>query len=448
MHIPENSFLQRIAESEIRGDRQALSEASVGRVVQHFTDPGKSFAVVSAFRDDRSHEENMAKHKELTDLLSGKLHPSSLDTTQPGWMDSPEYQRYRKLQLSTFPRKRFGFIKSVGVWPKDDKPDPGEEDMEREMSVIIPNIDQARAHNLAKAFNQKAYIYRGPETKGVPKMFDQEGQDYLHSGSVPVIDQFSKIFPRQMHLYHTILAKGLPVKSGKGGIEIPASKEAIRQKAFSFEEYEPNWEERWFPYTWRASENRDKYRMEALQRTFEPVNESAENHTDRVRRAIENTPDDYLRNQLSMRSASSPQNAGSVYDNSPEEIKNSLLQQNWGRHDHPAIASPAVGFKADMPGRLGIVPLASLPGDHHIDLEDPKNTGKVSAVASNIPVERTRVGHTTMIVGPRQDGKGEQVWTFHPGDPIKPSEVSGTKAGKTDASGAQKLGLDFAKIRS
>lgn len=170
-------------------------------------------------------------------------------------------------------------------------------------------------------------------------------------------------------------------------------------------------------------------------------------HTARVQAAIQNTPEEYLSQMFNMRSAHHPENAGSVLDKHPHEIRDVLMSASWEPHDHPDIQSPASGFKANIPGRMGIVPLSSLDPSHPVDLEDPKGTGQVSAVASDVPGDRTQVGHTTMILGPRRDGNGEQVWTFHPGDPIRPSEVPASAAGGTTAGEAAKMGFDYAKVR-
>ena len=174
---------------------------------------------------------------------------------------------------------------------------------------------------------------------------------------------------------------------------------------------------------------------------------SAEELAQRVVDAIRNTPKEYLEVMLNMRSLYHPENTGSVIAAHPHEILDLLMGAQWVRYDHPDITALAVGFRADIPGRVGIIPLSDLDPQHPVVLEDPKGTGAVSAVVENVG-DRIMVGHTTMILGPREDGQGEQVWTFHPGDPIRPSEVPASKAGISTVGEAVALGLEYAKVRS
>ena len=169
--------------------------------------------------------------------------------------------------------------------------------------------------------------------------------------------------------------------------------------------------------------------------------------TQRVVKALDNTPKEYAESLFNMRSAYSKENAGSVLNAPPQKIPNLLRGVRWVRYPHPNIEFPAVGFLADIPGRVGIITLSDLDPQHPVVLEDPKGTGAVSAVVENVG-DRIMVGHTTMILGPREDGQGEQVWTFHPGDPIRPSEVPASKAGISTVGEAVALGLEYAKVRS
>ena len=163
--------------------------------------------------------------------------------------------------------------------------------------------------------------------------------------------------------------------------------------------------------------------------------------------AIRNTPVEYMDRMCEMRSTHHSENAGSVFDAHSDEIPDLLKGAEWRPYDHGDIQSPAIGFRAEIPGRMGIIRLSDLDPQHPVVLEDPKGTGKISAVVENVG-DRTMVGHTTMILGPREDGRGLQVWTFHPGDPIRPSEVPASNAGASTAGEAVALGLDFAKVRS
>jgi len=105
-------------------------------------------------------------------------------------------------------------------------------------------------------------------------------------------------------------------------------------------------------------------------------------------------------------------------------------------------------FKAPIPGLLGVIPLRDLSPDQLVRLEDPKSTGKVSAVInrSEAPTGLQEVDFTVLISGLEA---GETVlFTVHPGLPIQASRVPAQEwAGKSvTAARALELGLTFCKL--
>lgn len=181
----------------------------------------------------------------------------------------------------------------------------------------------------------------------------------------------------------------------------------------------------------------------------------AEEHSQRVYQAIQNTPSDYFEKNLKMRSGKSEGRMGSHYpDMDPEAIKKALLSAKWEPYNHPSVKKPAEAFKADIPGIFDVVEIKSLPPQTKVKLADPKGTGKLEAVVHG-GSKSQEVAHTTILVGPH--GDKEVVWTFFPGDPIMPSALEPGKYGDKDLTDGSELTaeealatgkLEFAKVAS
>ena len=135
-------------------------------------------------------------------------------------------------------------------------------------------------------------------------------------------------------------------------------------------------------------------------------------------------------------------------------LEDLLEKMEWVEYNHPSIKVPARGFKASLPegieGVLGVVRLSELPEDARIVLDDRKNTGKVSAVVKGLPAQdMPKVDFLVAIIGPHPENPNvDVVWTFHPGDPIRPSEVpaEGLAGTTVTVKEAVDLGLEWAKI--
>lgn len=147
-----------------------------------------------------------------------------------------------------------------------------------------------------------------------------------------------------------------------------------------------------------------------------------------------------------------PSNAGSSYEvDSPEELYDILISQEWEETTHPDVMPGCRAFKSKLAGLEGILNMEDLLDDVELYAIDPKGTGKVGIGAGE--VEKNPVDTTYLIIGKENiDGKDEDVvFTFHPGEPVRPSEVEikdipdGTRLTKEEA---QKLGFDKVKYLS
>lgn len=172
----------------------------------------------------------------------------------------------------------------------------------------------------------------------------------------------------------------------------------------------------------------------------------------RIIEAIENTPADYLASCIAQRCGDSAQ--GSTYALEPDEVRAALLSEQWVQRDHPEVKAPCVAFVAPRwRGKVGVVPLDAL--NAIVRLEDPKRTGYLSAVVhhtADLPCSISGDRETWLILGPHEGHEGREVlYTFHPGEPVPPSQVSASEimpGALMFASEARALGLTHAKTGS
>jgi len=175
------------------------------------------------------------------------------------------------------------------------------------------------------------------------------------------------------------------------------------------------------------------------------------NPTTRVREALARTKallPDYWSKCLAQRAHpdASSQAAGSVYvGRTAVQVEEMLLGAAWEPYKHPSVMAGCSAFRAPLPGNMGLVALNKCPSSARVRLIDPKGTGTVEAalVAPLGPA----VEHTVAILG---DEEGQEVcFTFHPGDPVRPSTLSAKDypAGTELSAGeAWSLGLEWAKV--
>ena len=154
---------------------------------------------------------------------------------------------------------------------------------------------------------------------------------------------------------------------------------------------------------------------------------------------------DYWQKTLEQRLSTSA--AGSCYTqfNSAKELEAALRSCQWEETSHPAVDPSCRVFKTQLPGHFGLVRIAELPEDAILMADDRKGTGRVSATI--MWHHGSVVAETYAITGVEQ---GQWVmFTFHPGEPIRPSQVEATThphGSLMSRDQALALGLEWAKI--
>lgn len=166
-------------------------------------------------------------------------------------------------------------------------------------------------------------------------------------------------------------------------------------------------------------------------------------------RIFANTDSKYLASCLKMRNPG-PKSVGSVFDQ-PQTIE-SLATAEWVSYCHTDVKEPAQAFQADIPGHVGVMPLADLLPDTVVVFDDRKETGNLEVVVPNTAM-MPAVSWTTLLVGPdREEPEKTVVWTFFPGNPIMPSQIptgeEHNHGDKITAAKAMELGLEFAKVEA
>lgn len=147
--------------------------------------------------------------------------------------------------------------------------------------------------------------------------------------------------------------------------------------------------------------------------------------TEVVRAALRSTDPEYLDRMYAMRAGESPERMGSYFPGvGPDGVRTLIESLEWAPYTHPAIEEPAQGFIAsDVPGRMNMVHIDDLPEAADLEVSDPKNTPtkECEVVLRGSENKGRRVTHVTLLIGP-SEGR-TVVWTFFPGDPVKPSAI-------------------------
>lgn len=113
---------------------------------------------------------------------------------------------------------------------------------------------------------------------------------------------------------------------------------------------------------------------------------------------------------------------GSVFNF--EDVEKVLFEDrinDWVKFDNCPNLIPGCTafFLQDVSGHLGVVELGKLDPELVLDVIDNKKTGKAKCLAH---IEQgPEVNFATLILGEEQ-GR-EVVFTFHPGAPVRPSEI-------------------------
>ena len=159
----------------------------------------------------------------------------------------------------------------------------------------------------------------------------------------------------------------------------------------------------------------------------------------RVRQAIKNLEridPGYHEKMFKQRSGHDSMAAGSIYDMPPEAIKDALMAAKWMPYAHDDIKAPAMGFIThDIEGQEGLIDLRDAIRDgilkptDMIEFSDPKGVGNPSPT-----VKAKRGGKTNKtiaILGPYPNTEEEVMFTFHPGEPVRKSELPSEMTGES-----------------
>ena len=142
-----------------------------------------------------------------------------------------------------------------------------------------------------------------------------------------------------------------------------------------------------------------------------------------------------------------PKNTGSSYKLKKEELEEKIKTADWQEVVHPDVMQGCTAFKANIPGLLGIMPIAEMPEDAVLFTIDTKKTGFIGIGCTG--VQKMPVDYSYLILG--MEGEMEVVFTFHPGEPVRPSEVetadipAGKKISKEEA---LSMGFELCKFLS
>ncbi len=129
---------------------------------------------------------------------------------------------------------------------------------------------------------------------------------------------------------------------------------------------------------------------------------------------LNNTSWDYLFSTAKLHLDSYPQVNGNPY-----ELISLLYEiEIWEPFSHEALMPGCRAFMAPLAGYLGIVPVSSLPRAAEIEFSDPKDTGVAMGTVKDYPYGPW-VLYTVLIAGFHNEK--EICFTFHTGDPVKPS---------------------------
>lgn len=172
-----------------------------------------------------------------------------------------------------------------------------------------------------------------------------------------------------------------------------------------------------------------------------------------VKSAILNTKKndpDYFKKCLEQRLING-QGSVTEFDN-VEDLEKALLNADWEKYTHPNIAEGCSAYiTKSFGGFMGMIQIEYLSDQLICRLDDIKGTGKLS-LTCYADRDRYPVDYNILIIG--DDGFGPCMFTFHPGEPLKPSTLSsdgnnefGLKEGDTiNVAQAKKFGFKYVKL--
>lgn len=159
----------------------------------------------------------------------------------------------------------------------------------------------------------------------------------------------------------------------------------------------------------------------------------------------------YLQSILQQR-IEEPTNASSSYENVTEkQLLKDLLEADWEETSHTDVMEGCRVFKCNLPGLKSILDLDELGKNAELYAIDSKETGNIEIGAGNVTKKETQetylITRKEMIDGVEKD----IVFTFHPGEPVRPSQIKAEKIAdgtRITVDKAKKLGLEKAKYLS
>jgi hypothetical protein len=170
------------------------------------------------------------------------------------------------------------------------------------------------------------------------------------------------------------------------------------------------------------------------------------NPTTIVRQAIYNTKEQepaHWRLCLENRSDTKARLGSYIPKHTPEQIDMLLERLQWEIYTHADVIEPAQAFIArNVRGRFGMMQIGDVPGSAVLKFITSKEKDKVEVVWEDHGTEGVEVDFLVLLVGPGD--KDDIVWTFHPGDPIRPSTVN-RYWGKLPLHSADQLGRRVSK---
>lgn len=127
----------------------------------------------------------------------------------------------------------------------------------------------------------------------------------------------------------------------------------------------------------------------------------------------------YVETTLAQRNPGGSAQAGSVF--AEPQTLGSLMRARWSPYAHPNVAPIATAFRAEIPGRLGVLPLEALSPNTPVRFQ-AAHAGALGDTAEVVAVfdgDLLEVSHTTLLAGPtREDPEAFVMWTVFPGDPV------------------------------
>lgn len=145
--------------------REQLNEASLGRIFAHIQQTkAKSWAILTSWRSLWSQQA----------VTPGTTPAQAQATNEANW----------SALLGTVRNENLGYIKLLGHWLECTLPDTAYESCPKdklvkstEPSIFVPGMSLQMARQLARRFNQDAFIYVGPETTNkVAGVYTQSGK--------------------------------------------------------------------------------------------------------------------------------------------------------------------------------------------------------------------------------------------------------------------------------